>query len=122
MSDDGASSPAPGTGSRLLKPLLDARQHRRHAPQPQRADQCRQPEVGVEVVGHGEDVLGRLPVEAGGQDGGEPAGGGGFGRGYYLGAAPPPYPQWGYQRKHWYSVLTDTPSCCSFERIIISTF
>ena len=38
---------------------LDPRQHRRHTPQPERADQRREPQGGVEVVGHCKDVVGR---------------------------------------------------------------
>jgi len=60
--------------------LLDPRQHRRHSTQSQRADQCRQAKIGIEIVGHREDVLGWLLVEARGEDRGEPARCRSFGR------------------------------------------
>ena len=54
---------------------LDTGQHRRHAAQPQRTDQLRQAEIGIEVLGHREDVGGGLLVKAGGQDRRETPGG-----------------------------------------------
>jgi uncharacterized protein YecE (DUF72 family) len=53
---------------------LDPVQHRRHAAQPQRADQVLQPEPAGELRGRAEHLLGTEPVQAGLQDGGEAPG------------------------------------------------
>src|SRR5260370_37172021 len=55
-------------GVALAQVALDPGKHGRHAAQPERADQRREAQIGVEVVGHGEYVLGWLLVDACGQD------------------------------------------------------
>ena len=66
---------------RLAQSALDSGQHRRHAAQPQRADQLGQTQIDVEVLRHREDGGGGLLVKAGGQDRRETSRGGSFGRG-----------------------------------------